>query len=197
MIALVDKSDSSAIALESTRASKLLRKANDSAVFFYADGISFGPQFGLTDDDLPATILVDPQDLGAFEVRSFGALYVVAGVVLTKHGNCLDKVVHSHENIGDRLELFLQNLRIKIEKRKSDFQKRINETVKASVKEAAVDSTQSELAAAPNTMRHINYRVNRNQSKPLEDHLTYFRNHRMAFYKKRRSFRAVYVVGNT
>ena len=69
MIALIDVDDEKEIRSEASRAASLLPRTNSSAVFFYADAISFGGQFGLADANLPATIFVEPSKVEDFKVH--------------------------------------------------------------------------------------------------------------------------------
>ena len=75
MISLVSLDNAAAIDAATHQAAKLLPLTNSSAAFFFADGISFGSQFGVAQSQLPATLLVDPDNIEGFKVD---ALYLVS-----------------------------------------------------------------------------------------------------------------------
>ncbi len=69
IVALIDKkNDRGGLEREGALAARLLPLTNDTAIFFHADGVNFGSQFGLERDALPATIMINPKDLENFKV---------------------------------------------------------------------------------------------------------------------------------
>ena len=69
VITLVQLDDAQAIEGAESTAARLLPRTNKSANFFFADGPNFGSQFGVAEDQLPATLIVDPDDVAGFQVK--------------------------------------------------------------------------------------------------------------------------------
>ena len=205
---MVERVDPVVVDREAQRAALLLPQTNDSAIFFHADGESFGPQFGIELDQLPSVVLVDPANIDEFKVLIFTHVLVMSvswpqSLPCTGSLNrrlCLcSQIVTRNQELEPKLTTFLVDMAARNQKRTDELERRRNATLVSSTEEtdhaksqASKSEAGSAVAPSHGAMRHIEYTANRNASMSLQYHLGRFNSNRLDFYKKRRAFAAVY-----